>query len=207
MQGKATKETKEDKTHRLPVSPLCSWRILQHLQQVLLWHPWDPGPSLCNSPGCSTIPTGSRTDHPRKSCASTRLATGTSRAVTCLRQLLTTPGSSQPAQSIPDLSFSTNTQPQPNHPHQAASTPLQASPALSSLIFSFSAHMCSGGVSAPGMPSPLSPQEGRRAALAATAVPHLPVTSSLHLQGPGVGLCACCQAWAEQRLPIVLHCT
>lgn len=55
--------------------------------------------------------------------------------------------------------------------------------------------------------APPSSQESKRAALAAKAVPLLPVTSSLHLQGPGAGLYAHCWAWAEQRLPIVLHCT
>lgn len=52
-----------------------------------------------------------------------------------------------------------------------------------------------------------SSQEGRGAALAGSAFPCLPITSSIHLWGPAAGLYACCCAFAEQRLPIVLHCT
>lgn len=52
-----------------------------------------------------------------------------------------------------------------------------------------------------------SSQEGRGAALAGSAFPHLPITSSIHLWGLVVGLYARCWAFAEQRLPIVLHCT
>lgn len=140
--------------------------------------------------------TGSSTVHPIKSCASTQLATGTSQTVTCLRQLLTTAVHARGHPSQHKASLICHCQPA-YRPNQATLTSSAPSPSAGiacsakSHLF-LSAHMHSGGVSAPGTPSPPSPQEGRRAALAARAVPHLPVTSSLHLWGPAVGLCACC---------------
>lgn len=61
--------------------------------------------------------------------------------------------SPQPAQSNPHLSLPASIHPQPRHLRQAATIPLQASPVLPNLIFSFFKYLRSWGISAPGMSS------------------------------------------------------